>query len=365
MHLLSILKSAEGDGSSKGSGGAQTVLARQIDWIARRHEVSLTIVSDGSLHPSVEALARDVVRVPMSLSNFPGLASSLHRTMVQAKPDIILSEGPIPVDFAACLAAERARLPCLVRRHVLLADAHLPKWKKAIYGVLDVATRKKAASMIYLFPDQAARDGAPSAIIVPNGVDVDRFSPIGGIPKSLSHDRPRIGMVAQFVDAKNWSFFFRIVEGLAVLHPGIEVVCVGDGPLRPTLERAVASGPFRAHVSFAGQVDDVVPILQGLDLFVLTSRREGLSMSCLEAMACGVPVLTTPTSGSDLLAATGGAALIAHDEVASAVTAAHAILSNADRHAAMARAAREGVMESFALPSGAKALLAALEGARE
>ena len=76
------------------------------------------------------------------------------------------------------------------------------------------------------------------------------------------------------------------------------LVLLGDGPLRGELrERAVALG-IEASVEFAGRVEDPVTWIAASDLFVLCSKWEGLSNSLLEALACGVPVVSTEVSGS-------------------------------------------------------------------
>ena len=64
------------------------------------------------------------------------------------------------------------------------------------------------------------------------------------------------------------------------------VLMVGDGPLRPEVERAAG-----AHVHVLGQRKDVPNLLRASDFFVLMSQREGLSFALLEAMACGLPAI--------------------------------------------------------------------------
>src|SRR5699024_7838162 len=68
-------------------------------------------------------------------------------------------------------------------------------------------------------------------------------------------------------------------------------------PLRGELEAEVGRLNLRHHVTFAGQISNPMPTLKNSDLFVMTSRHEGMPMVILEAMTLGVPVLTTPVPG--------------------------------------------------------------------
>jgi glycosyltransferase involved in cell wall biosynthesis len=71
------------------------------------------------------------------------------------------------------------------------------------------------------------------------------------------------------------------------------LLLVGDGPERTALEDKAKGLGVENQVVFAGYREDVAELLNSMDLFVLTSRSEGLSISLLEAMSAGVPVLVT------------------------------------------------------------------------
>jgi glycosyltransferase involved in cell wall biosynthesis len=75
------------------------------------------------------------------------------------------------------------------------------------------------------------------------------------------------------------------------------VLIIGDGPERGMLETLAAQHPQGRFVRFAGQRDDVARLLNGLDLFALSSKTEGHPIAVLEAMATGLPVLATKVGG--------------------------------------------------------------------
>lgn len=85
-----------------------------------------------------------------------------------------------------------------------------------------------------------------------------------------------------------------------VVHGGTSCRCiiVGDGPLREDLSRQMRDLDLRGHVFFEGFQEDVRPYLQAASAFVLTSHREGLPLSIVEAMACGLPCVVTNVGGN-------------------------------------------------------------------
>ncbi|MCU1674997.1 MAG: metal-dependent hydrolase, partial [Frankiales bacterium] len=84
------------------------------------------------------------------------------------------------------------------------------------------------------------------------------------------------------------------VARLALDDPSWRLLLVGDGPLRPAVERAVSGS---AQVVLTGLRRDVPRLLNAMDVFVLASRWEGLPRTLLQAMATNVPVVATDADG--------------------------------------------------------------------
>ena len=100
----------------------------------------------------------------------------------------------------------------------------------------------------------------------------------------------------------------------------MNVVVVGDGPLREELELMAASQG--SSVMFLGRRNDVAELLEGFDVFVLSSRWEGESLALLEAMAAGVPCIATDTPGSRAILEGGKAGVLVPVEDQQALTGA-------------------------------------------
>ncbi|MEO8628869.1 MAG: glycosyltransferase [Betaproteobacteria bacterium] len=133
------------------------------------------------------------------------------------------------------------------------------------------------------------------------GIDTEAFIP-GPVPLSM---RPsRILFVGRLVEKKGCDVLIRAVHQLMPMVPGVEVVIVGDGPLRGELERLAAQ--LSVPVYFAGSMarDEVKQQLDRARVFCLPSivaengDAEGFGLVLLEAQACGVPVVTSAQGGA-------------------------------------------------------------------
>jgi glycosyltransferase involved in cell wall biosynthesis len=127
--------------------------------------------------------------------------------------------------------------------------------------------------------------------LIPNGVDVERFT-----PPPPGHRRgdpaPTVVHVSNFAPKKRTG---DIVDAFARadLPPGARLVMVGDGPtLAGTREKARGMG-VAERVEFVGIQSDIRPFLWDADVFALASDSEGAPLVLLEAMACGVPWVST------------------------------------------------------------------------
>ena len=127
-------------------------------------------------------------------------------------------------------------------------------------------------------------------------LDAARFRVELGIPD----DAWVVGTVGRLALEKDQALLIDAVAPL--LSEGRQLVIVGDGPERGVLRARIARIPNGRYVHMLGEREDVENILAALDAFALTSRTEGLPLVLLEAMATGLPVLSTAVGGiPDLL----------------------------------------------------------------
>jgi len=143
---------------------------------------------------------------------------------------------------------------------------------------------------------------------VPTGVDLVRFVPGDraaaraglGLPAGV----PLIGIVATL---RSWKGHSYLVDAMARMKdPSVQLAIVGHGPGWGPLHEQVASLGLGGRVVFAGQQADMVPWLQAFDVFTLPSwANEGVPQAIQQAMACGLPVVSTEVGAIGEIVAAG------------------------------------------------------------
>jgi len=142
--------------------------------------------------------------------------------------------------------------------------------------------------------DLTVRSGLPKRQVTTiwNGIDTQKFAFRGPCPAG-----PAI-VVARLAAGKNIDALIQATALVRGQIPQFHLRIVGDGPCRSALEALAAELGIREHVDFTGEVDNVPQQLQQASMFVLPSLSEGVSLSLLEAMATGLPVVATRVGGN-------------------------------------------------------------------
>jgi N-acetyl-alpha-D-glucosaminyl L-malate synthase BshA len=126
------------------------------------------------------------------------------------------------------------------------------------------------------------------------------------------------------------------------------LLLIGDGPVRPEINRQVHAHGLQDHVVFLGEEHDPVPSLSVADLFLLPSAQESFGLAALEAMACEVPVISSNVGGLPEIVRDGVTGYsCAPDDVAAMASLAVGLLKDAARRSAMGRLAAEIVRTEY------------------
>ncbi len=124
-------------------------------------------------------------------------------------------------------------------------------------------------------------------------------------------DAPLIGIVARLVPIKAHEVFLAMAARVHRALPAARFLIVGDGDLRAPLEQRVAELGLGGAVHFLGWRADIDKLYADIDVVALTSRNEGSPVALIEAMAAGVPVVSTEVGGVADVVAHGVTGLLA------------------------------------------------------
>ncbi len=175
-------------------------------------------------------------------------------------------------------------------------------------------------------------------------------------------DVPLIGIVARLVPIKAHEVFLAMAARVRRACPTAQFLIVGDGELRADLERRVEELGLRGAVRFLGWRADIDTLYADIDVVALTSRNEGSPVALIEAMAAGVPVVSTEVGGVADVVTHGVTGLLAAMDDDEAL-ARHVLTLLGDRDTGR-RMGQEGRLR-VAATYGAGRLVADIEGLYE
>lgn len=136
--------------------------------------------------------------------------------------------------------------------------------------------------------------------VLHNGIDLSRFtkntpsnSAAGRSELSFAADDLVVGTVGSLSPVKNHAMLIKAMSTAIRSVPKLRLLIVGEGPLRQTLEKQVLDADLQSSVRFTGQRENVVDLMGCMDMYVCSSTSEATSNAMLEAMASGLPIVTT------------------------------------------------------------------------
>jgi sugar transferase (PEP-CTERM/EpsH1 system associated) len=302
-----------------------------------------------------ERIVREDVRV-YALGKRPGndLACylRLYELVRELKPDIVHTRnfGTLDCQLIAWLAGVKRRIHGEHGRDVSDPDGRVPKYRiirKVLSPLLEAFVAVSAELETWLIRDVGIPAGKVRRIC--NGVDTERFAARMYLPDHVRH--LTIGTVTRFSEIKDPLNTARAFVELNRIRNGVaKLLMVGDGPLRGEVSRLLEEAGLQDVACLPGSAIDVEPYLRQMDVFVLGSRREGISNTVLEAMASGLPVVATAVGGNLELVDDGVTGRLVPTQSPDAIAA--ALASYVDDRALIQRhggAGRKRVEERFSI----------------
>jgi glycosyltransferase involved in cell wall biosynthesis len=277
-------------------GGAERATVKLLRGLSDRgHDVTLLcndeIVASEARSKGVNAILSPIggdIAVPHAFR----LAAQLRRL----DPDAFIV-GTFRKLFLASLGAQVAGVPRVVARIGLETDTpRSPKYRVALRRWVD-GVAVNAERMVEPF---ASLEGfGPHKVkLIHNGVRAPMPSGEDGALRrqlGIAPDAFVVGTICRLVSQKRID---RLVEAMSLVNQSVHCIIAGDGDRRAEIASQISTRGLARRVHLLGHRDDVGNVLRALDLYVISSDREGLSNSMLEAMATGLPLVSTPVSGA-------------------------------------------------------------------
>ena len=236
----------------------------------------------------------------------------------------------------------------------LISDTLMARFQCRLHRNIDLClvTSDRAAR-------EASRFGIPAENIkrIPNLLDTELFRPPD--PESRVAVRRKLGVGEEFLaiavsrldPVKNYEMMIDAWERFALEKAQVKLVIVGDGPVESELRERAAKSAACSSISFVGAVQDPAPWYQASDIFLLSSRLEGLSNSLMEALSSGLPIISTRISGSeDVIGETEAGALVEVGDSAAMAMELGRFHEDADLRLACASRARKYAKDHYSAP---------------
>ena len=270
----------------------------------------------------------------------------LARRLRQRRIDVVNGHNPSGALYGT-LAAALAGVAVVVRTE---HSIHYPGRHSAFYPPLERWITQRAAAVVCVceavrssharrFPGLADR-----FVTIANGIGAapavcpraETRSALG-----IAETDPLVLTVGSLTAQKSQHDLIDALQEVRRVLPATRLAIAGEGPRRGALEQRIRERGLDRAVLLLGPRADVADLMAAADLFVLPSEREGLSITLLEAMRAGLPVVATAIGGNGEAVEPGvtGTLVPPHDVAASAA-AIVALLGDPGRSAAMGRAAR-------------------------
>ncbi len=265
-------------------------------------------------------------------------ARTLARLIRSAGIDIVHAHMP-----HAALVASATRLLHGVSVPIV-HTSHSSRFNPTLALPLRLTRRLRDVDVLFT-PSQHEALNTARTVVIPNGI---RLPAPATTASRANRAGPVLIFVGRLTDEKNPA---ALVNAFAALHrsgsaPGAVLKIVGDGPLRHDIARQVARLGLTDTVSLLGLRSDVADLLADADLFVMSSRFEGLPLAVLEAGAAGVPVIAPPVGALPWLLA-DQCGFLAHPEQLAKTMA--EVLANRTEAGHRAAKLRARILERYSL----------------
>jgi len=337
------------------TGGAE-IYTRRITPCLQRKDIDIRVItlrSSGQLVNQLSELGIPVIELGAKNKLNPAPIINLLKYWQKTKPDIVHTHL-----YHAGIIGRLVGKLCGIK-HIVVHQHGAEKHRSRLRSILDRLTTGMVDR--YLVTCKAVGEIlaqrehiSPSKItVIYNGIE-----PFSSFESEFPDGWPAepgnlvIGCVGRLVREKNHPILLQALQRLTLKMIDFHAIMIGEGPERFYLEKLCTDFGLSKHVSWVGEKRDLHLWLQHMDIFVLPSNWEGLSLSILEAMAAKKPVVATAVGGTPevVLSGTTGI-LIPPNDVDALYKAIYTLIYDPDLRNSMGDAGWQRVTASFTMSS--------------
>lgn len=270
-----------------------------------KHSLAVTLEDNSKDLELVKQFRKDcgdAVEVPMNNRFDLAVINKLVQYIHDNNIDIIHTHG-YKSDILGVIAAKKAGIPVVVTPH---GFENAEDFKLRTFIWLGCQAMRFANKVVPLSP-QLVKDvkgfgvKEPKLVYIQNGVDLSEVETVRDAVPRLEKTKKRIGFIGQMISRKNIKDILDIFDSLSAKRNDIELVLLGDGDDRASLEAYSTNLSSKEDMHFLGYRDDRLDYLRSFDLFVMTSTLEGIPRCLMEACAMGTPIAAYDIPGIDQL----------------------------------------------------------------
>ena len=337
--------------ASCGWGGQELrILSEAEGMIKRGHSITLLAPQKAKIYAEAVRRGIPVVALPIARKSLCGLLA-VRRWLKSNAVDVVNTHSSTDSWLVALAYRTIKDVPPVVRtRHIstTVANNWATRW---LYGkaTQHVVTTGEILRQRLITENRIDQSRTTS---IPTGIDINHFAPGDKLAArtrlNLATDGPLIGCIATL---RSWKGHRYLLDAFATISDNrARLIIVGDGPQRDSLTLRIDQLGLSDRVTMAGNQTDVLNWLQALDIFVLPSyANEGVPQALMQAMSCGLPVITTPVGGIPEIAFHEKNALMVQPRDSKALhDAIERLIGNAPLRAALGSSARIAALEGFA-----------------
>lgn len=326
MRVLHVIETLE-------FGGAEKVLVELANAMAAQCEVAVCCIKrTGELEAALDRRIH-VHCMKSGEGNHIRLPFRLARLVREGGFDVVHSHTwgtYIESAFGALLGGARVLVHTVHGHYLYYAPGPASRVKRGLRHLVERVLARAHRRVVTV--SDAIQQYVRAEVGIPAGRLLTIHNGVSDAPKVA---RPgRAGKPAVFITVgrlaavKNYPMLLRAFAALAVLHPACRLVVVGDGPERGALESLAQELGIAGSVEFLGFRQDVQQLLAEADVFVLSSKYEGISIALLEAMRAGLPAIGTRVGGMAEVLVDGETGILVPDDDQAAMARAMASLAD-------------------------------------